>query len=238
MTKNDSTNNILTVENLEKNYKNGENTFRALKGLNFSVKKGEFISIMGPSGSGKTTLLNQLGALDKPTKGSVSIDGLNISEYKESKLFEIRRDKIGFVFQTFYLVQTLSVLENVLLPTMPLKNRGRYIKRAKELLAEVGLEDKMNSRPNQLSGGQMQRVAIARALIMNPPLILADEPTGNLDSKTGSEIFHLMERLNKKGHTFLIVTHDPRIAKSTERTIYLVDGNISKTPTVSMENPF
>lgn len=233
-----STDYIVKVSNLERAYENGGLKYEALKGVSFDIKAGEFVSIMGPSGSGKTTLLNQIGALDKPTKGDVYIDGLNISDYKESDLYEVRRQKIGFIFQSFYLVPTLSVLENVLLPTLPLKSSANYIGRAKELLNQVGLSDKMNHRPNQLSGGQMQRVAIARALIMDPALVLADEPTGSLDSKTGAEIFHLLQELNKKGHTFLIVTHDPRIAKATKRIIYLVDGKIFTNPTVDLNVAF
>lgn len=235
--KND-TNYIVKVSDLERVYENGGLKYEALKGINFDIKAGEFVSIMGPSGSGKTTLLNQIGALDKPTKGDVYIDGLNISDYKESDLYEVRRQKIGFIFQSFYLVPTLSVLENVLLPTLPLKNSASYVDRAKELLEEVGLTDKMDHRPNQLSGGQMQRVAVARALIMDPALVLADEPTGSLDSKTGAEIFHLLQELNKKGRTFLIVTHDPRITRATKRTIYLIDGKISTNPTVDLNVAF
>ena len=236
--KRNNTDHIVKVSNLERVYENGGLKYEALKGISFDIKAGEFVSIMGPSGSGKTTLLNQIGALDKPTKGDVYIDGLNISDYKESDLYEVRRQKIGFIFQSFYLVPTLSVLENVLLPTLPLKNSASYIDRAKELLEEVGLTDKMHHRPNQLSGGQMQRVAVARALIMDPALVLADEPTGSLDSKTGAEIFHLLQDLNKKGHTFLIVTHDPRITKATERTIYLIDGKISNNQTVDLNVAF
>jgi putative ABC transport system ATP-binding protein len=236
--KRNNTDHIVKVSNLERVYENGGLKYEALKGISFDIKAGEFVSIMGPSGSGKTTLLNQIGALDKPTKGDVYIDGLNISDYKESDLYEVRRQKIGFIFQSFYLVPTLSVLENVLLPTLPLKNSASYIDRAKELLEEVGLTDKMHHRPNQLSGGQMQRVAVARALIMDPALVLADEPTGSLDSKTGAEIFHLLQELNKKGRTFLIVTHDPRITRATERTIYLIDGKISTNPTVDLNVAF
>lgn len=236
--KKNSTDYIVRVSNLEKVYENGGLRYEALKNISFDIKAGEFVSIMGPSGSGKTTLLNQIGALDKPTSGDVWIDGLNISDYKEADLYEVRRQKIGFIFQSFYLVPTLSILENVLLPTLPLKNSADYIDRAKELLEQVGLSDRMSHRPNQLSGGQMQRVAIARALIMDPALVLADEPTGSLDSKTGAEIFHLLQELNKKGHTFLIVTHDHRISMATKRIIYLIDGKISTNPTVDLNSAF
>jgi len=236
--KKNSTDYIVKVSNLEKVYENGGLRYEALKNISFDIKAGEFVSIMGPSGSGKTTLLNQIGALDKPTSGDVWIDGLNISDYKEADLYEVRRQKIGFIFQSFYLVPTLSILENVLLPTLPLKNSADYIDRAKELLEQVGLSDRMSHRPNQLSGGQMQRVAIARALIMDPALVLADEPTGSLDSKTGAEIFHLLQELNKKGHTFLIVTHDHRISMATKRIIYLIDGKISTNPTVDLNTAF
>ena len=236
--KKNSTDYIVKVSNLEKVYENGGLRYEALKNISFDIKAGEFVSIMGPSGSGKTTLLNQIGALDKPTSGDVWIDGLNISDYKEADLYEVRRQKIGFIFQSFYLVPTLSILENVLLPTLPLKNSADYVDRAKELLEQVGLSDRMSHRPNQLSGGQMQRVAIARALIMDPALVLADEPTGSLDSKTGAEIFHLLQELNKKGHTFLIVTHDHRISMATKRIIYLIDGKISTNPTVDLNTAF
>lgn len=236
--KKNSTDYIVRVSNLEKVYENGGLRYEALKNISFDIKAGEFVSIMGPSGSGKTTLLNQIGALDKPTSGDVWIDGLNISDYKEADLYEVRRQKIGFIFQSFYLVPTLSILENVLLPTLPLKNSADYVDRAKELLEQVGLSDRMSHRPNQLSGGQMQRVAIARALIMDPALVLADEPTGSLDSKTGAEIFHLLQELNKKGHTFLIVTHDHRISMATKRIIYLIDGKISTNPTVDLNTAF
>ncbi|MGB4420534.1 MAG: ABC transporter ATP-binding protein [Candidatus Saccharimonadales bacterium] len=236
--KKNSTDYIVRVSNLEKVYENGGLRYEALKNISFDIKAGEFVSIMGPSGSGKTTLLNQIGALDKPTSGDVWIDGLNISDYKEADLYEVRRQKIGFIFQSFYLVPTLSILENVLLPTLPLKNSADYVDRAKELLEQVGLSDRMSHRPNQLSGGQMQRVAIARALIMDPALVLADEPTGSLDSKTGAEIFHLLQELNKKGHTFLIVTHDHRISMATKRIIYLIDGKISTNPTVDLNSAF
>jgi len=236
--KKNSTDYIVRVSNLEKVYEDGGLRYEALKNISFDIKAGEFVSIMGPSGSGKTTLLNQIGALDKPTSGDVWIDGLNISDYKEADLYEVRRQKIGFIFQSFYLVPTLSILENVLLPTLPLKNSADYIDRAKELLEQVGLSDRMSHRPNQLSGGQMQRVAIARALIMDPALVLADEPTGSLDSKTGAEIFHLLQELNKKGHTFLIVTHDHRISMATKRIIYLIDGKISTNPTVDLNTAF
>ena len=226
---NKTTDHIVKVSNLEKAYNSGRFKYEVLKGLNFEVKRGEFVSIMGPSGSGKTTLLNQIGALDKPSKGEVLIDGIKISDYKESRLYEIRREKIGFIFQNFYLVSTLSSLENVLLPTLPLKKSVSYTKRAKNLLKTVGLGDKIDYRPNQLSGGQMQRVAIARALVLNPPLVLADEPTGSLDTKTGKGIIDLMRDLNKKeGKTFVIVTHNEELAGLCDNVIKLKDGKIVK----------
>ena len=194
---------------------------------------------MGASGSGKTTMLNQIGALDRPTSGEIIIDGVHISSVKENGLFNVRRRKIGFVFQTYYLVQTLTVLDNLLLPSLPLNKSDGLEDRARQLLKTVGLEKKTHHKPNQLSGGQQQRVAIARALILDPPIILADEPTGNLDSKTGADVFYLMKQLNRDfGKTFVIVTHDPRIAKATQRTVYLADGKLAPEPSPEMEVAF
>lgn len=199
---------------------------RALDGMNLSVERGEFLVVMGPSGSGKTTLLNMLGALDKPTSGEVFIDEAQISKVPERKLFKIRREKVGFVFQTYYLVPTLNALENVLVPTLPL-GKDQLREKARELLEAVGLGKRAHHRPSQLSGGEQQRTAIARALILDPPIILADEPTGNLDSKTGQEIVNLMRRLDKeRGKTFVTVTHDPAITKVADRTVKILDGKI------------
>ena len=218
--------NIIKAENLKKFYGKGDTQVKALNGVDLTVKRGEAISIMGPSGSGKTTLLNMLGALDKPTSGEVELDGIKISTVAEHSLHRIRREKIGFIFQAYYLIPTLDALENVLVPTIPL-GKNTFPQRAKELLKMVGLEERMYHRPSQLSGGEQQRVAIARALINNPSLLLADEPTGNLDSKTGGGIVKLLKDLNQeKGTTLVVVTHEPTIARQIGRTINLLDGKV------------
>ena len=230
---------IISAKNLSRTYGKGHTQVSALKDVDLEVMRGEFLSVMGPSGSGKTTLLNLLGALDRPTGGHVSLDGVNTSTIPERKLFHVRREKVGFIFQTFYLVPTLTALENVLMPVLPVHANGEYKQRAEELLRKVGLEHRMRHKPAELSGGEQQRVAIARSLILDPPLVLADEPTGNLDSETGAEIFYIMQDLNEEqGVTFVIVTHDPRIAKETERVVYLKDGELSLTPSVDMNAGF
>jgi len=219
---------LVKTINLTKIYGKGELAVKALDSVNLEIKKGEFLTAVGPSGSGKTTLLNMIGALDKPTSGEVILDQIKISEREESKLHKIRREKIGFIFQLFYLIPTLNALQNVLIPTVPLKGKKEfYLERAKFLLKEIGLSGKEKRRPDELSGGEQQRVAICRALILDPPLILADEPIGNLDTKTGMEIIKLMKKLNEKeGKTFLIITHDLRITKLCHRILYLEDGKI------------
>jgi putative ABC transport system ATP-binding protein len=222
---------LLQTRSLTKIYGSGRTSHKALDDINLEIRERDFVSIMGPSGSGKTTLLNMLGALDRPTKGSVEINGIDTSKIPESKLYKIRREQVGFIFQNYYLVPTLTALENVLTPTYPLHLARKYRDRAENLLQTVGLGARLHNRPSALSGGEQQRVAIARALILNPPIIFADEPTGNLDTKTGHEVFRLMKELNQnRGVTFVIVTHDPRIAQQTDRTIYLLDGQISTTP--------
>lgn len=219
---------IVVAKNLAKIYGSGTNRVEALKGVNLNVQQGEFIAVLGPSGSGKTTLLNMLGALDRPTRGQVFIDNVETSRVAERNLYRIRRGKLGFIFQTYYLVPTLNAMQNVLLPVLPMRGNKRYEKRAQRLLDIVGLKDRTHHKPGELSGGEQQRVAIARALILNPPVVLADEPTGNLDTKTGAEIIDLMKRLNKeRGKTFIIVTHDRRIADIAERALYLLDGELS-----------
>lgn len=229
---------IIWTQKLKKFYKRGNQFDVGVDSVDIIVNPGEFISVMGPSGSGKTTLLNLIGALDKPTAGKVVLDKVDLTTVPERKLYKIRRDKVGFIFQTYYLVSTLTALENVLLPTLP-AGKKKYRERADYLLRLVGLEGMGNKKSNFLSGGEQQRVAIARSLIMNPPIILADEPTGNLDSQTGSEIFHLLRGLSKKeGKTVLIVTHDPRIAKGTERIIFLKDGRVSEQPSVELNIVF
>jgi len=228
----DQRENIVVTQKLTKIYGKGATRVAALKEVDLKVRKGEFIAVQGPSGSGKTTLLNMLGALDRPTRGRVFIDGIETSGIPERRLYQIRREKVGFIFQTYYLVPTLNALQNVLTPVLPLKGSKRYEKRAVRLLELVGLKDRMHHKPGELSGGEQQRVAIARALILNPGVILADEPTGNLDTKTGAEIIELMHRLNEKREkTFIIVTHDHRIAESAERVLYLMDGKLSDVPT-------
>ncbi|KKW05876.1 MAG: ABC-type antimicrobial peptide transport system, ATPase component [candidate division CPR1 bacterium GW2011_GWC1_49_13] len=218
--------NIIEAQNLAKIY--GENPLevRALDGVNLAIKRGEAVSVMGPSGSGKTTLLNMLGALDKPTSGEVVLDGVKLSAVAERHLHRIRREKIGFIFQAYYLVPTLNALENVLVPTIPL-GTNTYPERAQELLERVGLKERMHHKPSQLSGGEQQRVAIARALVNDPAILLADEPTGNLDSKTGGEIVKLLKGLNReKGTTLVVVTHEKEIARQIGRTINFLDGKV------------
>lgn len=222
---------IVFTQKLTKIYGKGATRVAALKAVDIMVRKGEFIAVQGPSGSGKTTLLNMLGALDRPTTGRVVIDGVETSRMPERQLYQIRREKVGFIFQTYYLVPTLNALQNVLMPAMPMRGNKRYEKRAVRLLEVVGLKDRIHHKPGELSGGEQQRVAIARALILNPSVILADEPTGNLDTKTGAEIIELMRKLNEQGgKTFIIVTHDSRIAESAERVLYLVDGRLADVP--------
>jgi len=218
---------IVRLENIRKVYENFGIKNEVLKGINLVIKKGEFVSIMGPSGSGKTTLMNIIGCLDTATSGKYYLDGKDISNLNDDELSEIRNEYIGFVFQQFYLIQYLNILENVLMPTIySKKDRKNIKKKAKELLEKVGLGDKLNFKPNQLSGGQQQRVAIARALINEPQLILADEPTGALDSKTAESIMKIFKELNEEGKTIVIITHDPSIASQTERIIKIKDGKI------------
>jgi len=219
---------VLEAEGVTKVYETGENKVVALSNVSLQVGRGEFVSIMGPSGSGKTTLLNILGCLDKPTHGKVIIDGLDVTTMGEAELSKIRAEKIGFVFQTFNLIPTLTALENVELP-MELVRRPRdeRRKRALELLESVGLGSKADRRPNRLSAGEQQRVAIARALANGPAIILADEPTGNLDSKTGREIVQLLKKLRREGGTTIVlVTHDKEIASLSDRMLLLRDGRV------------
>ncbi|MHA1339541.1 MAG: ABC transporter ATP-binding protein [Promethearchaeota archaeon] len=216
------------MENLSKNFKLGKITVHALKDVSFEVHKGEFVSIMGKSGSGKTTLLNILGTLDRPTKGEVYIDGKKISKMNDRERTKIRREKIGFVFQNYNLIPVLNALENVELPLLNTNMSKEQRKRkALEMLKLVGLDDRAFHKPEEMSGGQRQRVSIARALVMDPSIILADEPTGALDSKTGENIIQLFEKLNReKGYTFILVTHDEAIGNRATRRIVLKDGRI------------
>ena len=199
-----------------------------LRNVNLEIERGEFVAIKGSSGSGKTTLLNIIGGIDRPTSGSVYIEGVNTVYLNEQELARMRAEKIGFVFQFFNLINCLTALENVMLPMTFTRHNGiNKRKRARELLELVGLGDRINHKPYELSGGQRQRVAIARALANNPAIILADEPTGNLDSKSGMEIINLMKKLNREQkQTFLIVTHDPKVASAADRIIEMLDGKI------------
>ena len=218
---------IITVDNVNKTYKNGSLELQVLKNISFKVDKGEFLAIMGSSGSGKSTMMNILGCLDNQYEGKYILDGIDISKSTENELSEIRNKKIGFIFQSFNLLPRLTALENVELPlvysSIPKEERH---KRANELLEMVGLKDRIHHRPNELSGGQRQRVAIARALVNNPSIILADEPTGNLDSKSEEEIIEILQKLNKMGKTIVIVTHEPSIGEIAERKIIFKDGEI------------
>lgn len=221
---------ILKTEQLDKVYKIGGRRVHALSGVNLQVEKGDFISVMGPSGSGKTTLLNMLGCLDKPTRGKVILDDVDVTEVPEKSLCEIRRHKIGFIFQTFNLLPYLNAIENVELPMEGTeKSRDERRKRALELLKMVGLSEREEHRPHKLSAGEQQRVAIARALANNPAIVLADEPTGNLDSKTGYQIVRLLGELNiDQGTTIVMITHDSHIATHTDRLLFLKDGKLLK----------
>ena len=219
---------ILKLENVSKTYMMGEVPVPALKGINFEVNSEDFTAILGTSGSGKTTLLNIIALLDRPTEGIVFVDELNASELDDKELANLRLRKFGFIFQTFQLVPWLTALKNVEVPlTIAGVTREEREERAKELLSLVGLTERINHRPLQLSGGEQQRVAVARALVNDPEFILADEPTGNLDSKTGMEIISLLDKLNnEKKVTIVVVTHDVDIASKAKRTIYLKDGLI------------
>ena len=218
---------IITVDNVNKTYKNGSLELQVLKNISFKVDKGEFLAIMGSSGSGKSTMMNILGCLDNQYEGKYILDGIDISKSTENELSEIRNKKIGFIYQSFNLLPRLTALENVELPliysSVPKEERH---KRANELLEMVGLKERTHHRPNELSGGQRQRVAIARALVNNPSIILADEPTGNLDSKSEAEIIEILQKLNKMGKTIVIVTHEPNIGEIAQRKIVFKDGEI------------
>ena len=224
---------VVELRNVSKVYTLGSVEVRALDHVSLKVMPGEFISVVGPSGSGKSTLLSVIGCLAKPTSGRVLIDGVDVTELSEAELSDIRCLKIGFIFQFFNLIPTLTALENVELPMIFAGKLSEWEMRdrALELLDLVGLVDRANHRPSELSGGQQQRVAIARALANDPALVLADEPTGNLDSRTGSEVISLMEELNREtGKTFIIVTHDRNVAKRTRKILYMVDGRLYEDP--------
>lgn len=218
---------MIRIDNLSKIYRIGDVIVKALDGVSLSIKKQEFTAVMGPSGSGKSTLMNIIGCLDVPTSGTYMLNGNEVSRLSDNELAEIRNRNIGFVFQGFNLLQKLTALENVELPLIyrGMGARERH-RRSREALESVGLGDRMHHRSNQLSGGQQQRVAIARALVSTPPIILADEPTGNLDSKSGMEILKLLADLNRAGNTVIIITHDQNIAMHAQRIIKLQDGRV------------
>ncbi len=224
---------MLKIEEIRKAYKNGEIEVEALKGVSFEVKTGEMVAIMGPSGSGKSTLMHLLGCLDHPTSGKYYLDGNDVSDLKDDQLAEIRNDYIGFVFQQFNLLGRTSILHNVEVPLIykGIKKKKRQ-EIARDVLEKVGLGDRMRHFPNEISGGQKQRVAIARALVNQPFLLLADEPTGNLDTKTEEEIMELFHQLHDQGHSIIIVTHERSIAEHAQRIINLVDGKITRDEVV------
>lgn len=220
---------LITIKDIGRKYVIGAETIHALKSVTLNVNKGEFVALMGPSGSGKSTLMNILGCLDTPTKGEYILNGIRVSEMSDNELAEVRNKEIGFVFQTFNLLPRASSLENVALPLVYAGvNKEQRISRAKKALENVGLADRIGHKPNELSGGQRQRVAVARALINNPSIILADEPTGNLDSKTSDEIMALLEDIHLKGNTIILVTHEEDIAMHAHRIVRMRDGLIEK----------
>jgi putative ABC transport system ATP-binding protein len=223
---------VIDIENITKDYVMGEETVRALRGVSLQIHRNEYIAIMGPSGSGKSTLMNMLGCLDTPTSGRYEFNGKNVAEMNDDELAAIRNREIGFVFQTFNLLPRSTSLRNVELPLIyaGIDPETRE-QRAAQVLADVGLGDRIHHKPNELSGGQRQRVAVARALVNRPSIILADEPTGNLDSKTGEEIMALFEDLYQRGNTIILVTHERDIAAHARRTVYLRDGLIESDET-------
>lgn len=219
---------LIRLQNIARRYQMGAEIIHALRSVSIEIRRGEYVAIMGPSGSGKSTLMNLLGCLDSPTEGDYELNGENVSEMDDNQLADIRNREIGFVFQTFNLLARATALRNVELPLIyagvPAEERRE---RAREALQQVGLTDRVQHRPNELSGGQRQRVAIARALVTRPSIILADEPTGNLDSRTGEEIMHFFDRLSGAGNTVLLVTHEESIADHAQRIIRLRDGEIA-----------
>jgi len=221
---------LIKLNKIKKIYDQGEeNEFHALDGINLEIGKGDFVAIMGVSGSGKSTLMNIIGCLDKPTSGVYFLEGDEIEKKSSSELVKIRRNKIGFVFQNFNLLPRMQAVKNVELPLVYKGVRPKKRRQiAKKMLEEVGLGNRIRHRPNMLSGGEQQRVAIARALVNNPSVLLADEPTGNLDSKSGSQVMDLLSKLHKEGTTIIVVTHDPKIAAKTDRVIKINDGIIEE----------
>jgi len=220
---------VIDINSLTKIYQTGKTDFKALNNVTLKIRKGDFVAIMGPSGSGKSTLMNIIGCLDRPTSGTVIIDGENISIVRDNELAEIRGRKIGFIFQKFNLIPTMTALKNIALPMVFLGGtKADRDQRAAELLGKVGLTNWATHRPSELSGGQQQRIAIARALSNNPSIILADEPTGNLDTKTGEQIMELLVALNKEGKTILLVTHAIALKRFANRVINMLDGEVSE----------
>ncbi len=218
---------MIEVEHVAKSYRRGSETTPVLKDVTLRIRRGEFLAIMGASGSGKTTLLNILGCLDKPTSGRYSLDGIDVSELGDDELSALRNDKIGFIFQQFFLLDRTTSIQNVLLPLIYAEEYPEdATKRAEQALRGVGLEDRFHYRANELSGGEQQRVAIARALINDPAVVLADEPTGNLDSKSTAEVMRVLARLHDEGRTIVVVTHDQEVAQNAERIIQLEDGRL------------
>jgi putative ABC transport system ATP-binding protein len=218
---------VISVKELTKIYHRGSEEIHALKDVSFAIRKGEFVAIVGPSGSGKTTLLNLVGCLDTPTRGSLRLNGIEVNGLKEKDLVKLRRENIGFVFQQFFLLPTLTVRENIELPLL-FSKRNDYKSQIEDIIEVVGLKARAEHLPSQLSGGEMQRVAIGRALINKPKIILADEPTGNLDSATALKIIQLFQSLNRKGLTLIIVTHNLELSKSAHKIIQLRDGEIAR----------
>ncbi len=220
---------MIQLENIHRDFQVGEQTVHALNDITIAINKGEYVSVMGPSGSGKSTLLNIIALLDKPSSGRYLLNNHDVTQRSDDELAKIRRENIGFVFQFFHVIPRLSAAENV---EMPMILAGIAVKerqqRVAQALASVNLQDRSSHKPDQLSGGQLQRVAIARAMIMQPEILLADEPTGNLDSKSGMEIIELLERLNQQGVTLMIITHDQTVGKRAQRQIRIVDGQIAQ----------
>ena len=231
---------LIDIKGLKKIYNPGENQVNALNGIDLSVERGEFVSIIGHSGSGKSTFMNMLGCLDVPTEGTYFLDGYDVKNMDDDELSAIRNMQIGFIFQNFNLIHSLTAIENV---ELPLVYRGTTATERRELafkaLERVGLETRLHHKPMELSGGQQQRVAIARALATSPPMILADEPTGNLDTKTGAEVMNMLKELHKEGSTIILITHDNEVAEQAERIVRIIDGVITedrrKTPVTTVE---
>lgn len=230
-------NNVIDIKGITRNFQLGQETVKVLKGIDLTIEKGEYVAFMGPSGSGKSTLMNLLGCLDTPTSGSYILNGADVSTMTDDQLAEIRNKEIGFVFQTFNLLPRTTALDNVALPMIYAgKSKTERNERAAEVLKNVGLADRMDHKPNQLSGGQRQRVAVGRALVNKPSIILADEPTGNLDSKTSVEIMNLFDEIHAAGNTVILVTHEEEIAEHAHRVIRLRDGIIEKDERKSFQN--